>query len=127
MAKQFFGYSTGPVTLAAVVGVTGPSTISIGGDADFELQYMTYLVEQASLAIVNWAGLVQINDSGVGRDFFSQAVPLNCVAGTGAQPLVLLTPRLVPKNSSLTVTFTNRVATASIVTLVLVGYKLVEK
>jgi hypothetical protein len=118
MTRQFFAYSTPQVALAAAIGATAAATISIAADADFELQEMTYAAEQAGLLVINWAGLVQINDSGAG-------VPINTIAGTGSQPYVLPGyPRLVRANSTLTVTFTNRVATASVVTLVLSGYKL---
>jgi len=126
IVKQFFAYSTGQVAVAGVVGTTAADTIIIGADAPFELQYLAFSVEQASLLIFNWAGLVQIDDSGAGRTFFDQPVPINCIAGTGAQPFVMLTPRLVQANSSLTVTFTNRVAVASLVDLVLIGYKLIK-
>lgn len=126
MTKQFFAYSTGLTAVAAVVGATATDVISIQQDANFELQYLTYSAEQASLLVLNWAGLVQIDDSGAGRTFFDQAIPINCIAGTGAQPFVFLTPRLVQAGSSLTVTFTNRVATATTVNLILVGYKLYE-
>ena len=128
MTKQFFGYSTPQVALAAAIGAPGVGIISIQADANFELQYMMYAAEQVGLLVANFAGLVQINDSGAGRTFFDQVggVPINTVAGTGAQPFVMMTSRLVRANSTLTVSFTNRVATATIITLVLCGYKLLE-
>jgi hypothetical protein len=129
MIKQYFCYSTPYVALTAVVGNVNNVTISIGADADFELTYLTAAVEQATILVANWSGLVQITDSAVGRAFFDQnaGVPLMCVTGTGAQPYVLLTPRLVRSNSSLNIQLTQRQAVATNVCIVLNGYKLLPE
>jgi hypothetical protein len=127
MNKTFFGYSTGYVALTAVVGNTNQFTISIGSDADFSIQYLVAAVEQATVLVVTWSGLVQIYDSAAGKNFFDQTagVPLDSVAGTGREPLPLPEPRLVKGNSSLTVTFVQRQAVATTVCLTLLGYKIV--
>ena len=127
MNIQFFCYSTGAMALTAVVGNTASATVSIGSDADFQLQYLTYVAEQVTVAVVNFTGLIQINDSAVGRTFFDQPVPIQSVAGTGAQPYVILNPRLVRANSSLTVSLVQRQAVATNVFLVLHGYKMLPE
>lgn len=124
MNKQFFGYSTGPIAIAAAVGAVGNGQISVAADADFEVQYLLATVIQATLVVVNWGGTIQIDDSAVGRTFWNQAVPIQAVTGDGRQPFVLLTPRLVKANSTLTVTLVNNAATATTVHVVLQGYKL---
>jgi hypothetical protein len=122
--RQSFVYGTPYVALAATVGATNTATILIEANADFELLYFTGAVVQSSLLITNWSGLIQINDSAANRDLFSTAIPFSAIVGTGAQPFPWSPPRLMERNSTLVITFTNNIATATTVQLSLCGNKL---
>lgn len=125
MAKRMFAYTTGPIAAGAVIGGAVTTVLNILADADFICQSITGIAIQAALP-VRWAGLVQIDDSGVGRTFFSAATPFENVTGTGQLPFVLPDPRLVRRNSTLTITFTQAIAIATTVHLTLNGYKVID-
>lgn len=125
MINRFFSYTTGPVACPGVIGTPTTVIINIGADADFVCTSITGLAVQATIPAV-WAGTVQIDDSGVGRTFFSAAVPFQSIAGTGQLPFVLEHPRFISRNSSLTITFNQVQAVATTVHLTLNGYKKVE-
>lgn len=122
--QLYYVYSTGQVALPAVAGAQVNANISILADADFACHYISGVATQANLIVLNWAGLVQINDAGVGRTFFNVAIPFDSIAGNARQPYPLPIPRRVARNSTLVLTFTNPVATATNVHLSLHGYKL---
>lgn len=122
--RQSFVYGTAYVALAATVGATASATILVEANSDFELLYFTGVAVQASLVVTNWSGLIQINDSAAGRDLFSTAIPFNAIVGTGAQPFPWSPPRLMERNSTLLITFTNNITTATSVQLSLCGNKL---
>jgi len=110
---QSFVYTTGWVTVAAAIGGATPFTLSILADADFECNYITGAVRQAGVLVGNWAGSVQVNDSGRGRTLFNAALAFDAIAGDGRQPYPFNPPRLLRANSSFVVTFTNNVVTAT--------------
>lgn len=121
----YYAYSTGIVTVAGVVGAQVQATIQILADAPFAAYYITGSVTQAALTLfATWAGTVQIDDTGVGRTFFDQPIRFDNIAGNARQPYPLPMPRRVARNSTLLVTFTNNIATATDVEMVLHGYKL---
>jgi len=120
---QYFCYSTDWITLAAIVGNTGNATLSIGADANFMARYMTIAVKQANVLVTNWGGSLQINDSGVARDLFNIPTAVQAFQGSGQLPYPFDPPRVFARNSGLVVTFTNNVATATEVQLVLHGSK----
>lgn len=120
--RTYFVYTTGVTQLGA--NATVQVTIPILADAGFACHYITGGVKQASLIVLNWGGTVQVNDSGVGRTWFSQLLLFDEVTGNGRQPYVMPIPRLVARNSTLVITFVNPVATVTEVILSLHGYKL---
>lgn len=122
---QYYTYSTGVTSVAATVGAVATANITILADAPFRLDYITGTAVQAALTLVTtWGGFVQIDDTGVGRRFFDRAIRFDNVAGNARQPYPLKYPRRVAANSTLLVTFTNNIATATDVELVLHGYKI---
>jgi len=124
MTRQFYSYSTGYVVLGAVAGVATPFSININNAYNFEVAYITGSVLQAGVLVVNWPGLVQINDSGAAHTWFDQVggVPFMSVVGDGRQPYPLSYPRLLAGNSTQIVTFTQLAAVATSACLVLNGY-----
>ncbi len=122
--RQYFVYSTEAVTIAATIGAVGQFTISILADADFECNYITGISTQAGLIVLTWGGLIQINDSGVGKTFYNTPIPFDSGVGNGREPYPLNPPRFVSRQSTLIVTFTNNIATETVVILSLHGNKL---
>lgn len=121
----YYCYSTGIITVAGVVGAQNQATINVLADAPFACYYITGTVVQAGLVLVpTWGGTVQIDDTGVGRTFFDVPIRFDNIAGNARQPYPLPMPRRVARNSTLLVTFTNTIATATDVEMVLHGYKL---
>jgi hypothetical protein len=123
----YFCYSTGWVTLPAVAGSVTNTVLNILADADFQANYMTITVKQANVLVANWGGSVQIDDSSRGRTLFNQASAVDAFAGSGQLPYPFNPPRLFRRNSSVTISFTNNVATATEVQLVFHGNKLVPE
>ena len=123
---EFFIYSIPYTALAAAVGAVAQATINITNDANFTVHYITAAVEQAAVLVVNWSGTVQIEDTGVGQNFFDRAIALESIRGTGSLPYMLQTPRQIRGGSGLVVTLTNRVATATNVQICLHGHKVRE-
>lgn len=123
----YFVYATPWVTLPAVAGSVTVSILNILADADFQSNYMTIAVQQANVLVLAWAGSVQIDDSGRGRTLFNQAIAVDAFRGTGELPYPFKPPRLFRRNSSVSVSFTNNVATETIVQLALHGNKLLSE
>lgn len=120
----YYVYTTNRLTVPAAIGGTISGSVTILADAPFRLEYMTGSASQAGLLVTNWSGLVQVDDTGVGRRFFDQTIRFENVRGTGQQPYPLRYPRRLAANSTLLVTFTNSVATATEVELCFHGYKM---
>jgi hypothetical protein len=122
--RQYFVYTTPMVDIAATIGATAAFTITINADANFECNYISGIAVQVNVIVLNWAGLVQVNDSAVGKVFFNTPIAFESIAGTGKEPYPLNPPRLIRARSALNITFTNAVATATSVQLSFHGNKL---
>ena len=119
-----FAYATGPIVVPAAVGGAIAANLNILADHDFQCNYITASVIQAGVLVANWAGTIQIEDSAVGRTMFNAAIPLHSVAGSGELPYPFNPPRLFRRNSSVVITLTNNVVTATTVHIVFHGNKL---
>jgi hypothetical protein len=104
---EYFVYGTGWINLAAVAGSTATAIMNISSDADFECNYIQAVVKQAGVLITTFGGTVQIDDSGRGRKFFNQQIPIDSIAGRGGLPYPLSPPRWFRRNSSITLSLTN--------------------
>ena len=113
MVLQSFIYTTGWIRLATVAGNAVEFVLTIGADADFKCNYVTCHVRQSNVLVANWAGDIVLNDSGKGRTLSNQAIALDAIAGNGQLPYPFNPPRIFPANSSLVLTITNNVATAT--------------
>lgn len=122
--RQSFTYTTGWRTLPIIVGNQLQVTLAILADADFECVYLTGGARQAGLLVATWSGLIQIQDSSAGREMFNVAVPFDAIAGTGRQPYPLQPPRRWQANSSIIITWTVPVVTATDVYVAFHGNKL---
>lgn len=122
--RQYFVYTTEVMILPATIGATVTSTVNILADANFECNYITGIIKQAGKLIADWGGLIQINDSALGKTFFNVATPFDSIAGDARQPYPLNPPRMIKARASLVITVTNSVATESHVILSFHGNKL---
>lgn len=127
--RDYFCYQATATTLAAA-GVA-VDQVQIEADANFywtKTQAFGLIADDAPT--VAPAGVipsvtVQIQDTGSSRNLFNEAVPLSAIAGQGGLPFVLDYPRMLARNSTLQVTFTNISdnTTYSDVFLTFVGFK----
>lgn len=124
---QYFCYThAADIALLAVIGNAGNANILIDAGSDFIAKYMTVHVTQAGLVVANWGGTIQVNDTAHGRTFYSNAIPVSAVAGNGQLPYPFDPPRLCQRNTTLEITVTNNVATATNVRVVLHGNKVYD-
>lgn len=124
---ESFYYSSGPIAMLAAAGAVGNATINIAADADFSCNYMTISVVQAGLIVLNWAGLILINDTAVGKTFGNIAASAEGFRGTGQLPYPFNPPKLFRGNSSITITTTNSAAAvATTVEVIFHGNKIRE-
>lgn len=121
--EQFI-YATPPIALLAAVGAVGAGNILVTSDADYQVNYITIDVQQAALVVANWGGTILLTSSDSNKAWMNVAIPVDSIRGTGQMPYVLQIPKLVKANTTVTVTVTNNIATATNVVLVLHGYKL---
>jgi hypothetical protein len=127
MLKQQFLYTSGAIPLAAAVGAVGNGTIAIAADYNYELDYITIMVSQAGLIVLNWSGTIQISWTGTGESISNAAIPVDAFAGNGGLPYILPEPRELKANTSATIVCGNPVATATVVTVVFHGSKLLQE
>lgn len=120
--QLYYVYSHANLVLGA--NATVAVTIAVLADADFAAHYITGQVLQANVLVANWGGTLQIDDTGVGRTFFNQAINFDAIAGDARQPYPMPIPRRVARNSTLVLTYVNNVATVTTVQLQIHGYKL---
>lgn len=124
---QFYLYSTEAIVVPALAGGSATENLLISNDAPFMAKYLTVTVLQADVIVKNWGGLIQIEDSTPNRKLFSEPVPVDAIRGNGELPYAFDPPRLFHNNSSIEITVTNNVVTATSIYVVFHGHKLFEK
>lgn len=108
--KDYFVYSRDFVTpqqLAA--GAQTSLSIAINGDSAFEVVSTTAVVtltDNTTFA-ANWPILCRIEDSGSGRVISDQPIHMNNYFGTAEEPKYWDHPKLIPANSTITITLQN--------------------
>lgn len=118
-------YTTGYIAMPTVAGTGVVATINIDGAYDFMLNYITATVTQAKLIVLNYAATIVIKDSRVDRDLMNAPIPLDAIGGNGRLPYPLNPPRIFTKDSTVTITLTTFVVTATDVSIVFHGNKVV--
>lgn len=110
LAEDFYVYSAQFGNMAAAA--TALQNLQVQADSDFEwimstcygnLHGGTEPFSDAILLPIN----IQILDSGSGRNLFSAALPISCIAGSGKQPFILPVSRLFMSRSNISVSATN--------------------
>lgn len=108
-AKDFFGYGTDFTPLAAAGTLS--QDIAIQNDSDFLLVTASAIVTDVlntTFTATNAAPfLVQISDSGSGRNLFNRAVHFSAVFGDAQLPAWFPFPKLLDRASTLRVTLQN--------------------
>lgn len=120
----YYVFSTPPIAFAAAG--TLPGNITIDGSADFRANYMTIIVTQANLVVLNWGGTIQVDETGKGRTLFDRPQLVEALRGVGQLPYRFEPPRLFRRNTTITVTLVNPVATATTVQVAFHGHKLMD-
>lgn len=113
VTADMFGYVFPAVEDLAAGAVSNAVNVIIQDDSDFEVRRLAYHFTVAEAAITNATAptpnwLVQMTDSGSGRNLFNAAVPVTAIAtGPGMTPRDLPWPKILRRNSTISVTFTN--------------------
>ena len=101
------------ITFAGITGANpvGNGTIVIQADAEFAIQETTYyFIDTANPTYARNAALVPdiavlITDTGSGRQFMNQNVPVESMFGTAQLPFVWPRPKILAASSTLQVQF----------------------
>jgi len=125
--RDFYTYESETVALA--VGGSSNDVINIEADSDFILQKLTYQADLAGVAQAQATRvipnvLVQLIDTGSGRQLMQNPIPIPNIFGTGAIPFILPNPRLFMRNSTIQVAYTSfEAADTPTIRLSFIGYK----
>ena len=121
--KDYFIYSIEFLPLAASGSAT--AQVNIQSDSHFLIELITGVVTDVTNAtfLANVPELVNLTDSGSGRNFFDKPVHWNNLFGTAQLPGVLPFPKIINAGSTLTVGLTNLEATARNVRISFIGFK----
>lgn len=106
--RDFFSYGNEIVPLA--VSARSAVTIQIQADSDFLIVAGVFDVRDAVTGLVDVPRpplLVEIQDSGSGRDLQSIATPMDNLFGTGQLPAYWPFPKIIKRSSTITTTITN--------------------
>jgi len=126
--RDFYIYESEVLVLAA--GGNANDTIQIEADSDFILQKLTYEADIAGAAQTNNTRvipnvLVQLTDTGSGRQLMQNPIPIPSFFGIGAIPFILPNPRLFMRNSTIQVAFSSfEAAITPSIRLAFIGYKI---
>ena len=127
--RDFYIYEAETVLIA--VGALTNDVINIEADSDFILQKLTYQADVGSGAAQTDATrvipnvLLQITDTGSGRQLMQNPIPIPSFFGTGRVPFILPNPRLFMRNSTIALAFTSfEAAITPTVRLAFIGYKI---
>lgn len=128
LREENFIYCTGWCDELDAAGAAAMVNITIAADASFKAYYITIAIRQgdegAELLVANWAGVVNLNDSAIGKDLMNIPIPVDSLNGTGQLPYNLAPPRIFAARSTIIVTFTTNVVTRTQCSLSLHGSKL---
>lgn len=124
---DFFGYSTGVLVLAGVVGATITNNIVIQADSDFVWEKLTFFADIGATLTegtrVVPSVTLMITDTGSGRQMFNTPVSLYAIAGSGGLPYILSRPKIFDSNSVIQIALVNRLAQAYNIDILLSGRK----
>lgn len=128
--EEPFIYNATVTTLAA--NATDQDTIQIQADADFKILAGTYFADDGNgpysfntFPVPDVS--ILLTDSGSGRNFMDEAVPIGSMFGLGTLPYIWPIPKILGARASLQVQFTNLGLSSTTwqqITLSFIGVKL---
>jgi len=127
IVKDFFAYELDFSGLVAGEAATG--NINIQADSAFQLQKLTYFADIAAAPQTDSSRvlplvMLQMTDTGSGRNLFSTAVPIPSIFGTGNLPFILPAPKEFSAKATISVVVSNfSAATTYNLRLTLIGQK----
>jgi hypothetical protein len=124
--KDFFGYAADFLPLTA--SLTQTQNISIQSDSDFLIVAGVAVVTTTdNLTRLTFVPqLVQLFDSGSGRQFFNQPTHYHNVYGTAEQPAYWTFPKLMTRSATLSVQHQNLEAVSRNVRVIFLGFKIFD-
>lgn len=107
LVVDFFVYSTAFIDIVDLA--TATNTINIQADSDFRLEKITaHAMDDTGSTniatnVIDPRFLIQITDTGAGRNLFDNPIPVAALFGSGKIPFILGTPRIFAARSTITV------------------------
>lgn len=104
------GGTLGNANSLVAQGASNTFNLILQADYDFMVYSMAVTIVDSTSAVVlpaNSTALIQINDTGAGANWFSQAVGLSSFCGTAQLPAILPVVRVIAKTATLAITITN--------------------
>lgn len=105
VAIDYYAYNTviGSPAAPVAAGGSAQALIQIQADSDF---VMTHIAGGSQVLVTNQISytapvLMQLTDTGSGKRYFSSPTPMASVAGSGAFPFLLPSPRVLQPNTNL--------------------------
>lgn len=123
LRRDFFVYG---INIGLATSATVTAAMQIEADSDFEAQKLTYSAGdagQTESSRVIPAVLLQITDTGTGRQMFNTPVAVGALFGDGRIPFILPTSKMFSANATVAFTLTN-LSVATLVRLYLIGSKI---
>ena len=107
---DFYGYQVNVTSIAAAANAT--VNINIRAHADFIIHKLAMFCDIAGAVQTDSTRVLplvtlQLTDTGAGKQFFSDVVPLPILFGAGGGPFILPGPRRIAANSTLQFAFNN--------------------
>jgi len=112
-ARKIIDFYAYVVSFASIApGATGNGSFNIDVDSDFRLEKLTYLAAIAGAAQTRSSWVVplitvDIKMTGSSRAFSSAPIPIPALFGTGEIPFILPTPKLLGKNTTVSIALAN--------------------
>lgn len=119
---DYFVYTASWVNLLAAI--TATVNVPLTADSDFVWDAFNLCAYSAvGVLVVNPDYLLQVFDTGSGRNLQDNPVHVNNVSGNGQLPYILPEPKLFKGNATIQVTLQNLTAVAARVDVALIGRK----
>lgn len=124
--KQYFIYQTTNTgtSLSGSIGATASDTITFGQESDFiATELLAAENATADLSSANYY-LIELVPQDSGRAMQNTGIHKNIGFGTAQRPHIMPAPRIFWRNTTLTVTWTNRTANSHTLWVALGGFKI---
>jgi hypothetical protein len=130
LRRDFYTYEAQALALVSLGSAN--DVINIEADSDFIMQKLSFQADIAGATQTDSSRVipnvvVQLVDTGSGRQLMQNPIPIPSIFGWGELPFVLDNPRKFLRNSTIQVAFTNFDAAATYnVRLAFIGYKIYD-